>query len=347
MPEIHILSLVGLAPAVASETYWALLRQGNKVSGITLVTTRRGAAKIQQHLLGPLGALARVTQALTPGFSPPQIELKILCNAGDTIDDIADEDNHLATLVDISGLVRRLTKLRAPSLHASMAGGRKTMAAALAQAMSLHARPEDRLSHVLVASHYSDDPLFLYPISFKDVEAVNLIDVPFVRLRTLLPDSMLDRPIAELISTAQARVDAATPGVLNLTDQRLSFGPCIIKLSPLHAVLIAVLAWHFDGISGNSMPAHAFAKAYLATGATRKAARDLERRLSEFGADAWLRETVSRVQTRLRAELPVSFAARLTILRLGGRPRTRYALSPSALVVEPQNIFEGKVDASK
>ena len=57
--------------------------------------------------------------------------------------------------------------------------------------------------------------------------------------------------------------------------------------------------------------------------------------LAEEGADAWLRETISRIQTRLRAELPLEWSSRLAILRSGRRPRTRYGLASRVLHLKP------------
>ena len=208
--SVHLLALVGLAPAVAGETFWALRREGVRVSAISLVTTARGASAARQRLMGADGALARIAalefaSSSAPALvvTPPIVRLYVLHalqeparqDAGASlatpleIDDIGCKDAYLAMLESLDRLVRRLTTPDAPCLHASLAGGRKTMAAALTLVMSLHARPQDRMSHVLVSPPYDRDADFLFP-GLGDAAAaaaIRLIDAPFVRLRPLLP----------------------------------------------------------------------------------------------------------------------------------------------------------------
>jgi CRISPR-associated protein (TIGR02584 family) len=332
----HLLALVGLAPAVASETYWAMLQRGEEISNITLVTTGRGAMKVRESLLGEKGALARIAATLARHGPHPKIHVHLLSDSGSPVEDVVSREDHLAVQVALDCLVRRLTAPDAPTLHASLAGGRKTMAAALALAMSFHARPEDRLSHVLVAPPYADDPDFLFPPPDDPLaaDAITLIDAPFVRLRPLLPGPLRERPIAELIGAAQAQVEVAAPALLDLCERTLTCGGKIIVLPPLQAATLAVLARHPEGFYAFDLPRKDLADAWRATGATRAAAEDLGRRLAEAGADAWLREMISRIQSRLRAELPLEWAARLAVLRVGSRPRTRYCLAPRTRLVK-------------
>jgi CRISPR-associated protein (TIGR02584 family) len=330
----HLLALVGLAPAVASETYWAMLRRGEDVSAITLVTTNRGAMKARQSLLGDNGALASIA-AVFAKQQPPRTHLHLLSGADAPVEDIVSSDDQLAVQIALDGLVRRFTEGDAPPLHASLAGGRKTMAAALALAMSFHARAQDRLSHVLVGMPYAADPDFLFPPRDDPVAAdsITLVDTPFVRLRPLLPARLRERPLSELTAAAHHLVDAAAPALLDLDARTLGCGKRIIALPPIQAAMLAVLANKPEGVCALELPMKLVAQAYLAAGATRGAADELSHRLAEDGADAWLRETISRIQTRLRADLPLEWSTRLAILRVGRRPRTHYVLAPRAVLV--------------
>jgi hypothetical protein len=78
-------------------------------------------------------------------------------------------------------MVREFTQDAQASLHASIAGGRKTMSYYMGYALSLYGRMQDRLSHVLV-----DESLitrdFFFPQPDEKI-AVMLANVPFVRLR--------------------------------------------------------------------------------------------------------------------------------------------------------------------
>ena len=78
---VQLLALVGLAPAVVSETYWALTRDGVDVRAITLVTTRRGAAVALDRLLGKGGAIERIAACAAPHVAPA-VRVEILRRRG-------------------------------------------------------------------------------------------------------------------------------------------------------------------------------------------------------------------------------------------------------------------------
>jgi len=334
---VQLLALVGLAPAVVSETYWALTRDGVDVRAITIVTTRKGAGPALDRLLGGDGALARIAASAAMPVAGPAVRIEVLRRrAGGVgkLDDVEDLESHLATLEQLGDLVRGLTSPGSPPLFASLAGGRKTMAAALTLAMSLHARPEDRLAHVLIAPPWDRDPNFLFPADPQAAAAVRVIEAPFVRLRALLPAEVRGRPVAELVGLAQGRVDAAAPARLDLAGRTLSAGATVVALPPAQAAVLAVLASDEQGVGARDLPIARLARAYRTAGASTAAADDLSRRLDD-GADAWLRELVSRLNFRIGRDPGLW---RLRIERVGRRPFSRYRLAPGALrIVDTDN----------
>jgi CRISPR-associated protein (TIGR02584 family) len=64
--------------------------------------------------------------------------------------------------------VRELTADPDCAIHASIAGGRKTMGFYLGYALSLFGRPQDRLSHVLVSSPFESNQNFFYPLPCRN-----------------------------------------------------------------------------------------------------------------------------------------------------------------------------------
>jgi len=78
------------------------------------------------------------------------------------------EDNTFAAN-QICEIVRELSLTSHTSLHASAAGGRKTMSIYLTAAMQLFGRAQDRLSHVLVSEDFETHPDFFYipPIHYR------------------------------------------------------------------------------------------------------------------------------------------------------------------------------------
>jgi hypothetical protein len=109
-------------------------------------------------------------------------------------------------------------------LHASLAGGRKTMGFYLGHAMALFARPQDTLTHVLVPPEFEDCDDFWYPASEPPVRPmtnrhgmlvdpmharVDVAEINFVRLRGKLPP----REIAMAISNVTPLFDAVQHAV--------------------------------------------------------------------------------------------------------------------------------------
>jgi hypothetical protein len=154
-----------------------------------------------------------------------------------------------------------------------------------------------------------------------------------VRLRPLLPAGLRDRPVRDLVGAAQAEVDAAAPALLDLAERTLICSGVSVALPPLRAAFLAVLAQRPDGLGVADLPVANLCDAYRAAGASRATASDLSRRLADASVDAWLHEMVSRLQSRLRACLPLDSALRLAIVRTGRRPHSRYRMAPRVIVV--------------
>ena len=124
---------------------------------------------------------------------------------GNLLDDAATDKDHQLTADFIIDKVRTLTSDSKPALHASLAGGRKTMTFLLGYAMSLYGRFEDELSHVLVSQGFENLREFFYPTPYdfplesNDKKMLNakeavvtLSDIPFVRLRLDTPTSIIE-----------------------------------------------------------------------------------------------------------------------------------------------------------
>jgi CRISPR-associated protein (TIGR02584 family) len=91
----RVLCLVGLSPAVVTETLWALaVRRRPRVidAELHIVTTRAGLAGVASTLLGAAGALARLRATYrlpAVAFRCPPAHLHVLADArGDPLDDI-------------------------------------------------------------------------------------------------------------------------------------------------------------------------------------------------------------------------------------------------------------------
>jgi hypothetical protein len=177
------------------------------------------------------------------------------------MDDIRDSNDNLIAADLIFNIVKSLTSDKDTALHASIAGGRKTMSAYLALAMQIFGRKLDRLSHVLVHPDY-ESGLFFYPPK-KDFEIrtrdgrtvrakdaiIELADIKFVRLGEHFAQD--DDGHGHLSETAVESINEQLKdfGVLTFDpiNERLSMNGYVVDLSPAegciyHCLLDRIIA---------------------------------------------------------------------------------------------------------
>ncbi len=224
-PKPLLLAVTGLSPQVITETLYGLLAQGQPVPGeIRVITTLKGKERLIGSLLGQGQKLA----AFCADYRLPQIQfdesrIHVITNArGEPIDDATSEEDHGAIADFMVNLVRELTNDNDRAIHASLAGGRKTMTFLLGYAMSLFGRRQDRLSHVLVSAPFEEIPDFYYPtptdkvvmtrehqsLNARDAK-VHLVDIPFVRMREEMPQQIIrgTRGYAETVAQINLALD--------------------------------------------------------------------------------------------------------------------------------------------
>lgn len=260
-----LLCVCGLSPQIVTETVYALAINQKKPwlpNEVRLLTTSRGAENAIELLLSErLGWFHR----LSADWHLPKIRFDASCvevlkdSNGKPLHDIRDDADNTAAADYIAHAVRLLTLDANTELHASIAGGRKTMGFFLGNAMSLWARPQDRLSHVLVSAPYESRPEFFYPSPNKRLLPIRsngevqldaakaqvwLGNIPFVRLRSILPKHFHsnEESFAKTIHAAnmalgdvRLEIDTSTTTV-RLNDAKLA-------LPPMQWALLVLLAW--------------------------------------------------------------------------------------------------------
>ena len=260
-PRRTLLAVTGLSPQIVTETLYALAVAQTPAfapTEIHLLTTAEGARLARAALLhtddGQFHTLLRdYPQAGHPAFDESHIHV-IAGPGGQPLADIRTLEENAAAADAITALVARLTADSENALHVSIAGGRKTMGFYLGYAFSLYARPQDRLSHVLVTSPFESHQDFFYPprsprrlaardgghIDTADA-VVTLADIPVVRLRHGLPVA-LQRGTAsfnEAVTAVQASL-AAPFLEIDLAAARVV---CSGRPVPMKPQLVAWLAW--------------------------------------------------------------------------------------------------------
>ncbi len=267
-----LLATTGLYPQILTETLYALARLRNPAfvpNEIHVVTTARGAAAVADKLLASgearLGAMAREfdLEGLADALSPERIHV-FRDSDGAALDDVDTvESNSLAADL-INDLIRRLTGDDDCALHVSLAGGRKTMGFLLGYVLTLYARPQDQLSHVLVDARLESHPEFFYPPAaprdlplrgggtVSTAEAnISLAEIDILPLRLGLPDELVsgDSSFSETVS--RARQGFVEPVLrLDSTRRRVMCHGRIVSLPPLPFAVYAWLARRRKGGSG-------------------------------------------------------------------------------------------------
>ena len=207
-PHPHtLLATTGASPQVITETLYAIHHSNAQwPDALFLITTSFGKRKAVQGLLeeGHLQRLCTQLQRPLPAFDASHVLVAPGAD-GQPVEDARSVADHEALANFIMTVVRDRTQASQGSLHASLAGGRKTMTFYIGYAMSLFGRAQDSLSHVLVSEGYENIPGFWFPttdaphrhITSRDttldasLAQVTLAPIPFVRHRHDLPQVLL------------------------------------------------------------------------------------------------------------------------------------------------------------
>lgn len=245
--RIVLVMLVGMSPAVVTETLWALATRTDHEPVIpdklVLITTSTGREGIEQKLLagaGRRGQLARMSQRLAEthqiqypvGLFQSGQGLEILCpHDGESV----EADAHAKEELDSMGqkifqAVQEYTSQPDTSVIFSISGGRKSMSHLGGTAMTLLARRQDYMCHVLVrpawVERLTGGDAFFFPghdlenldqrqgesrsVSQADIE-IDLTDVPFLRIAAIeqvrdLSDAVVTQGFSQMVSIYNSEI---------------------------------------------------------------------------------------------------------------------------------------------
>jgi CRISPR-associated protein (TIGR02584 family) len=205
-PSHILLCVAGLTPQIITETLYALTEErSEQIDEIRVITTLSGRDKLKDRLLDPdkgqFFAFCRDYHLDPASIKFDETTIALLrAPDGRLLEDIRTiEENEFAGN-QICEIVRELTRDPTTRIHASAAGGRKTMSVYLTVAMQLFGRAQDRLSHVLVSEAFESHAEFFYipptprvleikgkPVSTAEAK-IHLADIPFIRLRGLITE---------------------------------------------------------------------------------------------------------------------------------------------------------------
>ena len=269
-PKHVLISVVGLSPQVITETlyyYWCLASPPVPITEVFALTTLHGKQALEDTLLGDSGKL----KSLCNDYNLPAIHfdlanIHLLKGAdGQPLKDISSAVDNEALADQLFAFMRDLATSTDISLHASIAGGRKTMGLYIGLAMQFYGRPGDTLSHVLVNPELENREFFYPPPNGADVVLSDGHTIPADEIRLELaeiPILLLGEQISflekhanagytELIEIAQREynaLQAISPVVVNTFSRCLEIGEVTINLTPLELGLYLFFAQrHLEG----------------------------------------------------------------------------------------------------
>ena len=354
-PRRVLLAVSGLTPQIVTETIYALAADEHAPfvpTEVHLITSAEGAHRAELSVLSDdLGWFHKLCADYhLPGVRFDRSHIHVMRDArGQPMNDIRSPSDNQAAADFITAQVRTITADPACALHASIAGGRKTMGFYLGYALSLYGRPQDRLSHVLVSEPFESSYDFFYPTPYSRVlqtrdgqladtamAQVTLADIPFVSLRHGLPTALLAGQASFNDAVAAVRAALAPAQlVLDLSRQRILAAGREVALPPAELALLAVFARRTIQGEGplpaptKGVPDAIWAKRYLSeyrriTG-TLADIESTERALRDGMDGEYFSQRKSKLDKRLKTALgPAAEAYR--IHDGGTRPR-RYALT--------------------
>ena len=362
-PRRILLSVVGLTPQVLTETLYALaVRPGGcgapfVPTEIHVVTTREGRDRARLMLLdrddGRFHQLCEDydLDAGTIAFNDDSFH--VVERDGVQLDDITDDADNTVVADTLSQLVRDLSADPHAAIHASLAGGRKTMGFYLGCALSLYGRPQDRLSHVLVNEPFSSAQEFYYPpakprrlvIRERPVHTsdarIMMADIPFVRLRDGLPQRLVNghASFSETVSAAQRALEPPLL-VVDSGRRRVTASGEELTLPPAEFAFYAFLArrrvagcdfveWRTPGIAKQYLHEYRLTTDELSGNLER-----VEQRLAGGADKAWFDERKAKVNALITRGLGESLGRIYGIASEGTRPDTRYGLR-----IDPEAIL--------
>lgn len=360
-----LIAVCGLTPQVITETLYALYQQDRLPDSVRLLTTRRGKAACNAHLLSPEdGAYYRLLDEYgiprdRIAFSARQI-LTVSDETGNEPDDISGEEESGQFLQLCMEQAFEATRDSDAQVFFSIAGGRKTMGACLALAAQCYGRPQDRLYHVLVSPEFESSREFYFPprqsreITLKDAEGqpyrketrfakISLLSMPFFSVRDRLTEKHLKQPESPT-SLMLSMVREKRPELLiDLAARKLVWKGIECDLMPARLALYAFFAMLKKEADCSRKSCKGCEECFVPVAGVFERdglIADLYRRIepgkdhdamSDTGITAISAENFNAYRSKLRRDLERAFgpleADRLEIITRGRRPNTRYGLA--------------------
>lgn len=249
MSKNLLICVSGLTPQIVTESLFCLaVKEKIPIHEIYVITTARGRDVIlgkDSHPATPKSPLKKEIENLCKMYKlkPPlfqENDTHIIVAKEESIElpDIRSDKDNILFPNKVCEFLRIKSADPNNVLYCSITGGRKSMSVHLANALSLFARENDKLLHVLTKEEHEFKGF--YPQTKKEAKDLELAEIPFVRLRPFISaevkgSELLKLNFDEIVKHTQAQLKALTPSnkmIIDIERRELRFGNDKIILEP-------------------------------------------------------------------------------------------------------------------
>ena len=245
-----LICVSGLTPQIVTETLFCLsVKEKTPIDEVYVLTTARGREVIlgrDKHPATPKTPLKKEIENLCkqykikkPLFEENDNHIIVAKEEAIELPDIRSDKDNILFPNKVCEFIRDKSSNPNTTLYCSITGGRKSMSVHLANALSIFARENDRLVHVLTKEEHEFKGF--YPKNKKEAEDLELSEIPFVRLRSILSadvksSELLNLKFDEIVQHTQRQLKLLAPSnklILDIERREIRYGNDKISLEPL------------------------------------------------------------------------------------------------------------------
>lgn len=240
-----LICIAGLTPQIITESLYCLSVQKKiMIDEIVIVTTKKGKDVIlgkdkdpktpKVSLKNEIKNLAKLYKIKPPIFDESNNNIIVANEESLDLFDIRNDKQNKLFPNKLAKLLKEKTEDNKSVLHCVLSGGRKSMTAHFALVLSLFGREHDKLYHVLTKEKFEFKDF--YPKTKEERNALEISEIPFIRLRGLLGDKLLsNEPYTDLVEWTQKQLKILTGNyiLLKINSKEIQYENKILKLRPL------------------------------------------------------------------------------------------------------------------
>ncbi len=241
-----LICVTGLTPQIVTETFFCLTVQKKiKIDELYVLSTLRGKEVLlgkdkssntpNTTLKDELNSLCSLYKIQKPLFENNEKHIITAKEESIELHDIRTDKENILFPNRTAAFLREKTADPGTTLYCSISGGRKTMSVHLASALSLFGRENDKLLHILTGEEFEFKGF--YPKTKKEAKALELSEIPFIRLRYVLGDEInYSKSYYDFVEQTQKQLQLLTDKrklVLKTESKEIKFGINTVKLEPV------------------------------------------------------------------------------------------------------------------